>query len=161
MGWRVGWGERQQRGEGLKKGSWKARPFVSPLFDPSFLEIKFAGVSEEVVREDEARGSGPFEVGGLVEEEERRSKVRVSRYCTDQWGAIVRYGMDAVASRVVVWDLGCAVRSPRDNTCVWQAYEGIGAPCSQAFAGRRSTSPTGPTLNLGNLGGAKPASRGS
>lgn len=65
MGWRVGWGERQQRGEGLKKGSWKARPFVSPLLDPSFLEIKFAGVSEEVVREDEARGSGPFEVGGF------------------------------------------------------------------------------------------------
>lgn len=59
-------------------------------------------------------------------------------------GRSVRYGMNAVATRVVVWGKRSAVRSQRDNTNVRRAYEGIGAPCSRAFARRRSTGPTGP-----------------
>lgn len=48
-------------------------------------------------------------------------------------GRSVRYGMDAVASRVVVWEKGSSVRSQHDNTSVRRMYEGRGAPCSQAF----------------------------
>lgn len=58
-------GGKAAAGRGFEEGELEGASFCLPSFGSFFLEIKFAGVSEEVVREDEARGSGPFEVGGF------------------------------------------------------------------------------------------------